>query len=60
MAAYLGPLGLSPERLEAGVEARQLPPLRLEEPLPEAVRFLVADHREQTDIFAEQRGQRTR
>ena len=34
--------------------------LRLEEPLPEAVRFLVADHREQTDVFAEQRGQRTR
>jgi thiamine-phosphate pyrophosphorylase len=43
VAAYLGPLGLSAERLEAGVQARQLPPLRLEEPLA------LADATEQID-----------
>jgi thiamine-phosphate pyrophosphorylase len=43
LAAYLGPLGLRPERLEAGVRARQAPPLRLEEPLA------LADATEQID-----------
>jgi thiamine-phosphate pyrophosphorylase len=33
VAAYLGPLGLRPERLEADVRTREAPPLRLEEPL---------------------------
>jgi thiamine-phosphate pyrophosphorylase len=43
VAAYLGPLGLRPERLEADVRARQAPPLRLDEPL------VLADAMEQMD-----------
>jgi thiamine-phosphate pyrophosphorylase len=43
VAAYLAPLGLSAERLEAGVRARQAPPLQLEEPL------VLADATEQLD-----------
>ncbi|HZY85535.1 MAG TPA: thiamine phosphate synthase [Gemmataceae bacterium] len=33
LAGYLGPLGLLAERLESGVQAREAPPLPLEEPL---------------------------
>jgi thiamine-phosphate pyrophosphorylase len=43
LTAYLRPLGLSAERLEAGVRAREAPPLRLEEPL------VLADATEQID-----------
>ena len=43
LAAYLGPLGLRPERLEADLRARQAPPLRMEESLA------LADATEQMD-----------